>query len=82
MTVEDELGKLKDLLESWEEPSIKRRPKNLTLNMIQQMQIIFVKMYCHGNAKFLNADLVPYLEKCGFTVDRPAGEEINFTVRN
>ena len=36
-------------------------------------------MYCHGNAKFLNADLVPYLEKCGFTVDRPAGEEINFT---
>lgn len=81
MNKKNNLEKLRILLIEWEEPCFKKRPKNLTLNMFRTMEYIFEALHYQDCVRFLNADLAPYLKKCGFTVDEPAGEEINFIVR-
>ncbi len=63
------LSKLENLLLKWTEPYEYRRPKNVTLYMIREMQRIYHYLKNGQQAYFLTCDLVPYLKKCGVNVD-------------
>lgn len=74
------MRKLRDMLTAWmRQPD--KRPRGLTLLMIESMCIIYNTLAQGQDAYFLMDDLVPYLEKCGIAVIPPHGYNVNFTAR-
>lgn len=81
----ESMEKLKNLLSKWIDPyrnsdngKIYRRPKNLSLYLITEMQRIYRELEHNGRAYFLSDDLVPYLKKCGIKVTAPHDEIIAY----
>ena len=79
------MEKLQNLLCKWIDPyrnsddgKIYRRPKNLSLYMIEEMWRIYRELQINGHAYFLPDDLVPYLKKCGIKVTAPHDEIIAY----
>lgn len=68
--IERKLKKLEDLLSRWIEPQTRRdRPKGLTLCMVRSMQEIYYGLQNGKKTYFIISDLIPYLTKCGITVE-------------
>ena len=64
------LKKLEDLLSRWIEPQTRRdRPKGLSLLTVQSMQEIYYGLQNGKKTYFIVSDLVPYLIRCGITVE-------------
>lgn len=79
------MEKLKNLLSKWIDPyrnsdngKIYKRPKNISLYLIEEMWRIYHELECNGMAYFLPDDLVPYLEKCGIKITPPHEETITY----
>ena len=77
------MEKLKNLVWDWIEPKMTkrgtyRRPKNISLYLIEEMWRIYRELQINGHAYFLPDDLVPYLKKCGIKVTAPHDEIIAY----